>query len=196
MIDTKLIAAGTGCTPALAARYQAALSAAADRYQIDTPARIAAWLAQVGHESGHLVFATEIWGPTPAQRRYDSRADLGNTRPEAIRIARAHGASPGRWWRGHGWIQTTGYDNHRATGQALGLDLLNQPELLTQPEHAAMSAAWFFAARGCNTLADAGNFTAVCGVVNVGNPRATPPQINGYAQRLALFRAAGQAVAA
>lgn len=190
MIDTKLIVAGTGCTPAAAARYQAVLSAAADKYQINTSARLAAWLANVGHESGGLVWAKEIWGPTPQQRGYDQRADLGNTKPEAIRIARLHGSTPGRWWCGYGWIQTTGYDNHLATGKALGLDLLNHPERLAEPANAAMSAAWFFSSHGCNALADAGNFTGVCGAINTGNPRAKPVNILGYSARHALFCAA------
>lgn len=190
MISTKLIIAGTGCTPAAAARYQAVLSAAADKYQINTLARLAAWLANVGHESGGLVYASEIWGPTKLQRGYDQRADLGNTKPEAIRIAKAHGSAPGRWWCGHGWIQTTGYDNHLETGQALGLDLLNHPELLAIPGNAAMSAALFFAKHGCIAYADAGDFDGVCDAVNRGHKTKVVGDALGYAKRLALYQAA------
>lgn len=196
MIEVKVIAAGVGCSLAVAARYQSVLSAAADRYQINTPARLCAWLANVGHESGGLAFAAELWGPTDLQRRYDARADLGNTRPEAIRIARLHGSTPGRWWRGHGWIQTTGYDNHLATGRALGLDLLNQPDLLTVPEHAAMSAALFFATHGCLALADAGDFDGVCDAINRGHKTAVVGDALGYKKRLSLFTAAKSAVCA
>ncbi|WP_036665006.1 glycoside hydrolase family 19 protein [Paludibacterium yongneupense] len=190
MIGTNLIAAGTGCTPAAAVKYQAALSAAADKFQINTARRLAAWLANVGHESGGLVYAAEIWGPTALQQHYDARVDLGNTRPEAVRIARFHGSTPGRWWRGHGWIQTTGYDNHLAAGQALGLDLLNHPELLSIPEHAAMSAAQFFSTHGCNTLADAGDFDGVCDEINRGHKTAPVGDAIGYADRAMLYRRA------
>ena len=46
------------------------------------PHRLAAFISQVGHESMGFVYDAEVWGPTPAQKRYDTRTDLGNT-PEA-----------------------------------------------------------------------------------------------------------------
>ena len=48
-------------------------------YAIDSPKRQAAFIAQIGHESGRLIYVRELWGPTPAQERYEGRADLGNT---------------------------------------------------------------------------------------------------------------------
>lgn len=55
------------------------LNVAMSRYAIVTPQRIAAFIAQVGHESGQLRYVREIWGPTAQQAGYESRADLGNT---------------------------------------------------------------------------------------------------------------------
>ncbi|SFP17293.1 glycoside hydrolase family 19 protein [Ralstonia sp. NFACC01] len=111
--------------------------------QINTPARIAAFLAQVGHESGQLRYVRELWGPTFAQRGYEGRADLGNTQP-----------GDGKRFLGRGLIQITGRANYRACGIALGLDLEAQPELLETPAHATASAAWFWLNNGLNRFAD------------------------------------------
>jgi len=110
---------------------------------INTPARIAAFLAQVGHESGQLRYVRELWGPTPAQRGYEGRSDLGNTQP-----------GDGKRYLGRGLIQITGRANYRACGIALGLDLEAQPELLETPAHATASAAWFWLNNGLNRFAD------------------------------------------
>lgn len=117
--------------------------------QISTPARIAAFLAQVGHESGQLRYVRELWGPTPAQRGYEGRSDLGNTQP-----------GDGKRYLGRGLIQITGRANYRACGIALGLDLEAQPELLETPAHAAVSAAWFWLTNGLNRFADQETDTA------------------------------------
>lgn len=111
---------------------------------------MAAFIAQVGHESGQLKYVKEIWGPTAAQARYEGRKDLGNTV-----------AGDGSKYRGRGLIQITGRANYMACGEGLGLDLLALPELLEIPQHACMSAAWFWATRGLNTLADADDFKMI-----------------------------------
>lgn len=151
------------------------LNEAMAEFGIDTPARQAAFLAQVAHESGSLRYVREI----ASGLDYNGRADLGNTRPEAIRIAAEHGSTPGPWWKGHGLIQVTGYDNHLACGRALGLDLLHQPRLLEQPVHAARSAAWFWSSRNLNALADAGRFRTITLAINGG--------LNGYEDRRAYY---------
>ena len=147
------------------------IEAAMQAYDINTPARQAAFLAQVGHESGGLHWLTELWGPTPAQSRYEGREDLGNTQ-----------LGDGFKFRGRGLVQTTGRDNYRATGEALGLDLESNPGLLALPENAAMSAAYFWHSHGLNELADAGRFDAITRRINGGT--------NGAAQRLALYEVA------
>lgn len=158
-----------------AAVYLAPLNRAMAEFSIDTPARQAAFLAQIAHESGSLRYVREL----ASGAAYDGREDLGNTRPEAIRIAAERGTTPGRWWRGHGLIQITGFDNHRACSIALFGDaqtLLDHPELLELPENAARSAGWFWASRGLNELADAGKFTLITRRINGG--------INGLHDRL------------
>ena len=106
------------------------LNTAMTRYQIVGVRRVAAFIAQIGHESGQLRYVKEVWGPTVAQARYEGRADLGNTTP-----------GDGFRFRGRGLIQITGRANYAACGEALGLDLIALPELLEKPQHACMSAA-------------------------------------------------------
>lgn len=153
-----------------------ALNRAMQRYKIDSPVRQAAFLAQIGHESGQLKWVKEIWGPTPAQSRYEGRKDLGNTQP-----------GDGKRFMGRGLIQITGRENYRRTGAALGIPLLDKPELLEQPEWAAASAAWWWANHGLNELADAGEFEQITRRINGG--------LNGQKERLELWARAKEVLA-
>lgn len=149
--------------------YLLPLQEAMTEYGIDTPVRRAAFLAQVAHESGQLRYVREL----ASGEAYEGRADLGNTLPgDGIRF------------KGRGLIQITGRANYRACSLALfgDLRLLTQPELLEAPSPACRSAAWFWASRGLNALADAGDFRAITRRINGG--------INGYAERLAAFERA------
>jgi putative chitinase len=129
---------------------------------------MAAFIAQIGHESGQLQYVREIWGPTPSQAKYEGRADLGNT-------VKGDGSK----YRGRGLIQITGRANYAACGEALGLDLVNQPELLELPQHAAMSAAWFWKQKGLNELADKDQFNTITRRINGG--------LNGLQDRLDIW---------
>ncbi|MGY3084839.1 glycoside hydrolase family 19 protein [Pseudomonas fragi] len=144
------------------------LNAAMVHYQIVGAKRVAAFIAQIGHESGQLKYVKEIWGPTAAQAKYEGRKDLDNTV-----------AGDGSKYRGRGLIQITGRANYMACGEGLGLDLIKQPELLEKPQHACMSAAWFWATKGLSTLADAGQFDKITQRINGGQ--------NGAADRQALY---------
>jgi putative chitinase len=152
------------------------LNTAMCRYQIVGAQRVAAFIAQIGHESGQLIYVREIWGPTRAQAKYEGRADLGNT-----------AAGDGFKYRGRGLIQVTGRANYAACGEALGVDLINHPELLEQPQYACMSAAWFWATKGLNTLADAGDFERITRRINGG--------LNGQDDRLTLWAKATEVLA-
>lgn len=152
-----------------------ALNAAMGKHQITTPLRIAAFIAQIGHESGQLRYVREL-GNDAYLNKYDTgrlAANLGNT-PEAD--------GDGQFYRGRGLIQVTGRANYAACGEELGLDLLNHPELLEQPEHAAMSAAWFWGSNGLNRLADQGDFVKITKRINGGT--------NGLAEREEFYQRA------
>ena len=162
------IARATGARLDRAQRFTEPLVAAMAEFDINTPARQAAFLAQIGHESGGLHWTTEIWGPTGAQRGYEGRRDLGNTVP-----------GDGFRFRGRGLIQTTGRDNYKRTGEALGVDLIADPERLAEPVLAARSAAWFWKDKGLNELADKGDFLAITKRINGG--------YNGLSERQMLW---------
>jgi putative chitinase len=148
-----------------------ALNTAMQHYQIVGAKSAAALIAQIRHEYGQLRYVREIWGPTAAQRGYEGREDLGNTVP-----------GDGRKYCGRGLIQITGRANYAKCGEALGLDLINHPELLELPQHAAMSAAWFWKQKGLNDLADRDQFNTITRRINGG--------LNGLADRLALWEKA------
>lgn len=137
--------------------------------KITTPARRAAFLAQLAHESGQLLYTREI----ADGHAYEGRRDLGNSEK-----------GDGPRFRGRGLIQITGRANYRACSLALYGDerLLKNPELLEAPEAAALSAAWFWSSNNLNDLADHGNFDAITRRINGGTA--------GAAERLAFFRAA------
>ncbi|PBP63380.1 chitinase [Pseudomonas syringae] len=148
------------------------LNVAMSKYAIVTKLRIAAFLAQVGHESGQLRYVREL-GNDAYLEKYDTgrlAERLGNT-PEDD--------GDGQLYRGRGLIQITGRANYAECGEALGLDLLQQPELLERPEHAAMSAAWFWHRAGLNTFADRSDFLTITKRINGGT--------NGLADRQELY---------
>jgi putative chitinase len=179
-ITPALLLAAVGCTRELAELYAPHLDAACAHYQVDSAARLAAFLAQVGHESGSFRWTREIWGPTPAQLRYEGRADLGNTRP-----------GDGSRYRGRGLIQITGRDNYRLTAQRMqpldAPDFEDFPEALEEPRWAAWSAADWWAWRGLNGMANVGEFDAITRRINGGQ--------NGAADRRARWERAIAALA-
>lgn len=178
---------GLAKKPALLAEYYPFLVAAMDEAEINTPKRAAAFLAQVGHESADFRYMKEIWGPTKTQLGYDRRADLGNTEPEAVAAARAHGMGPGKFYMGHGPIQITGYANHKAAGEALGIDAVNEPELLAKPANAFRGACWFWTTHNLNRYADADKFETLTRKINGG--------LNGLDDRLERWAVAKRALA-
>ncbi len=145
------------------------LNAAMMEFNISTKARQAAFLSQVGHESGQLRYVREL----ASGEAYEGRKDLGNTQP-----------GDGMRYKGRGLIQITGRANYKACGDALGYDLLAHPEFLESAVLACRSAAWFWRSRGLNELADAGDQVKVTRRINGGT--------NGLADRLALYERARQ----
>ncbi len=148
------------------------LNAAMQEFEINTPAREAAFLAQVGHESGSLLYVKEL----ATGGAYEGRRDLGNVE-----------IGDGIKFKGRGLLQITGRSNYGQCGDALGLDLLNEPSLLELTENACRSAAWFWQTHGLNEVADSGDFKKITRIINGG--------YNGMADRQAFYERAQQVLA-
>ena len=154
--------------------FISALNSAMTRYTINTPKRIAAFLAQIGHESGQLHYVRELGGDAYLSQ-YDTgalAARLGNT--PAL-------DGDGQKYCGRGLIQITGRHNYQRCSLGLFGDerLLASPQLLEQPQWAAASAAWFWAQNGLNELADRDQFNSITRRINGG--------LNGLQDRLQLW---------
>ena len=175
-----------------------ALDAAMRRFEIDTPSRMAAFTAQLAHESGQLQRWTENlnyrwerlrqvfpkYFTSDAQARaFDRKPELIANRVYAGRMGNGPEASGDGWrYRGRGPIQLTGRDNYRACGSAIGVDLVADPELLATPGPGCLAAAWFWTRNGLNALADAGDFVTITRRINGG--------LNGLAERRVFWEQA------
>jgi len=154
--------------------FAPALNAAMGRFHIISAKRIAAFVAQVGHESGQLRYVREL-----GSEQYLSKYDTGTL---AVRLGNSPQADgDGQKYRGRGLIQITGHDNYLRCSLGLFGDerLLALPELLEQPQWAAESAAWFWEQNGLNELADRDQFSNITRRINGG--------LNGLQDRLQLW---------
>jgi putative chitinase len=189
MMDAQTLARCTGARIERARLYADLLSAGMAFYNITTPLRQAMFLPNVGHESGRLQYTTEIWGPTPAQKGYEGRRDLGNTE-----------LGDGSRFRGRGFIQTTGRANYIAVRDRLrerftGVpDFVTDPAALAEPQWAALSACDYWDMHRLNDWADKGDFDGVCDLINRGRKTQADGDSNGWADRLALYNAARAAL--
>ena len=176
-MDANTLVNCTGARLDRAQRFAEPLTSAMQEFGIDTPLAQAAFLANVGHESGGLHWLTELWGPTEAQRRYEGRRDLGNTQ-----------TGDGFKFRGRGLLQTTGRANYASLSAHLGIDFVANPDQLAMPVEASRSAGYFWQSHNLNDAANAGDFLRCVRVINGGT--------NGLAERQALYEAAKRALGA
>ncbi|MGE0373513.1 MAG: glycoside hydrolase family 19 protein [Gammaproteobacteria bacterium] len=150
-----------------AAIFLGPLNDTMERYAINTPKRMAAFLAQLAHESGELRYVREL----ASGEDYERRKDLGNTRP-----------GDGVKFKGRGLIQITGRANYHAVSAALGIDFVIKPALMELPENAAMVSGWFWDSRNLNELADEDDFRGITRRINGG--------YNGWEDRLKYWERA------
>lgn len=192
------ILAAIGVRPATAALYVPHLGAAV-RVQGIQDSALAMLLAQLAHESamyertaeslsyGSAEQIRKTW-PTRFSRTWPQALRALVRNPEALanrvyanRLGNGPESSGDGWrFRGRGLIQITGRANYAEVGAALGLPLLDDPGLLEEPAHAAMSAAWYWQRQGLSRYAD--DVEGCTRAINGGS--------TGLAERRRLFEAA------
>jgi putative chitinase len=162
MLEAQLLALG------IEGRWFEPLQETFEKYQINTPKRQACFIGQCMHESGGFKFLRENlnYSAKALMNTWPSRfpdADIAEKyarQPEMIANKVYSGRmgntedGDGAKYIGRGLIQLTGKDNYRAFGEAIGEDLVSNPQLVEEPRYAALSAGWFFNKRNLNALAD------------------------------------------
>ncbi|KQY71362.1 chitinase [Ensifer sp. Root142] len=150
-----------------------ALDRYGDLFGLDKPHRLAQYLAQLMHEGGDFRFDREIWGPTPAQERYDIRVDLGNT-PERD--------GDGFKYRGRTAMQLTGKNNYRQFRnwcRKAGLDcpdFVEDPDAVNTDPWEGLVPIFYWDTRDLNKWADQGDIETITKRINGGK--------NGFADRI------------
>ena len=155
-------------------------------YDIDTPKRVAAFMAQCGHESGGftvmqenlnysakgLVGTFKKYFPTETEAKlYERRPEMIANRVYANRMGNGDEASGEGWYfRGRGIVQITGKNNYTKCSQSLFESnvLVENPDLLLETEYAIHSACWFWSAARLNELADIGDMKTMTKRINGG----------------------------
>ena len=185
--------------PETAGLYAPHLDAAARAWGVADYA-LPMWLAQLAHESAlfermveslNYTKAAQIRRTWPKRFANISAAVAFVRKPERLanfvyanRLGNGDAASGDGWkYRGRGLIQITGKDNYRDAGESLGLPLLEEPELLEEPAHAADAAGWFWKSHGLNRFAS--NINDCTRAINGG--------LNGLPDRMRLYNRASAA---
>lgn len=215
-ITPDLLAAAVGCSRALATTWAKPIADACRLAEINTSPRLAAFLAEIGHESGGLAHTVENLNysadrirqvaaqskPGTRWRSLGPRADKLARNPQALANAAYGGRmgngdeASGDGWRyiGRGLIQNTGKANYEAVRDQFrgrvpsAPDFLAKPEALADPTWAALAAGAFWLTHHLNELADAGDFNGITRRINGGT--------NGQADRRLRHDRAKQAIKA
>jgi putative chitinase len=156
-------------------------------YEIDTPRRVAAFIAQCAHESGNFVFLKENlnykwqtlrkvfpkYFPTDElAQQYAARPNRQEVIANRVYASRMGNGDEdsGDGWRfcGRGLIQLTGRNNYQAFANSLEMDINDVPAYLATFEGAAQSACWFWETNKLNQWADAGDILTLTKRINGG----------------------------
>lgn len=210
LITPQSLQAATGCAPVRAAMFSPHLVEASRLFEIDTPLRVSAFVAQMAHESANFAALTEglsysrerlvelgkMNGPASRWAAAAAQADRLARNPQGLanfvyarRMGNGDEASGDGWrYRGRGLKQVTGRANYEAITEIIqsklpdAPDFVREPDLLTEPRWAALSAGAFWHDNELNELADAQRFTDLSVRVNGGKI--------GLNERRALYRRA------
>ncbi len=201
-ITSAQLAAAAGITDDAAVMWRPFLCDAGAVFGITSPKCVAAFLAQVGHESNGFASLAENlnysskalctvfkkYFPTEESTKGFSRnPERIASRVYADRMGNGNEGTKDGWkYRGRGLIQITGKTNYAECGQMLGLDLLHAPHLLETPKYAALSAAWYWHSRGLTPIAEDGHFELLTKKINGG--------LHGFEDRKARWEKAKAAL--
>jgi putative chitinase len=177
MLESQLLALG------IEGKWLEPLLETFEKYEINTPKRQACFIGQCMHESGGFKFLKEnlnysakgLVATWPSRFPNEEYADEFARKPERIANKVYSGRmgntedGDGAKYIGRGLIQLTGKDNYKAVTEALGIDLVANPQLLEEPRYAALSAGWFWNKKGLNALADASDIETMTKRINGGS---------------------------
>ena len=154
------------------------------KYDISTSQRQSSFIGQCAHESGNFRILEENLNYSAARlmavwpSRFPSLdvAEQYANNPEKLankiysgRMGNGNEESgEGYAYRGRGLIQMTGKEAYANCGSGLGMDFLSNPDLLSTPEYACLSAGWFWGKRGLNVLADSKDYETMTKRINGG----------------------------
>ncbi len=177
----KSISKATKFTPAILSNMNSVivgLQTYGERFGLDLPHRLAKYLGQLSHEGGGFKYDREIWGNTPAQQKYDTRTDLGNTKAKD---------GDGKLYMGRAGIQLTGKGNYEAfTKWAKSIDpnapdFVKNPELINTDPWEGLVPIWYWSVgnptgKSLNIYADENNDEMITRRINGG--------LNGFDDRI------------
>lgn len=168
----------------IGAEWVPALNDTFARFNISKLRQQAAFIGQCGHECGNFKILQENlnYRATTLMKLWPKRfptleianAYAGNPKKIANMVYanrmgnRDEASGDGYRFRGRGCIQLTGHANYFHAGQALGVDLVMEPDLVATPAYAALTAGWFWSTHGCNDLAEAANWVGLTKKINGG----------------------------
>ena len=181
-LSAEVIAKSTGASLENAKKFERYLNRYMNKYGINTPSRVMAFLSQIGVESARLSTTKEFADGS----EYEGRTDLGNIY-----------AGDGKKFHGRGLIQITGRTNYQGVKDNFGWDVINHPELLEEPNKATEVSAWWWANRtkSGKTLNEWADLLNPTDSIYSGNnaqvyetiTRGINGGVNGLAQRKAFF---------
>lgn len=172
--------------------FPSILAACEDR-MINTPERLAAFLANAAHETAgfskfveNLTYSAKGLLSTWPSRFTPELAEKIQRNPILIAnhvYANRYGNNdPGDGWRyrGRGIFQTTFKDNYAAVSKGLGYDFVRDPDKLAEPPFAGKSAAYYWHSKNLNQIADKGDLISITRAINGG--------LNGHHERVEYYQ--------
>jgi putative chitinase len=178
MLESQLLALG------IDGKWLEPLKETFEKYNIDTAKRQAAFIGQCMHESGGFKLLEEnlnysakaLMNTWPSRFPTEEMANQYARNPEKIankvyggRMGNADESSGEGWkYRGRGIKQLTGKENYQRCSEALGVDLVENPDLLLEPKYATLSAGWFWNKHNLNDLADKSDIETMTKRINGG----------------------------